>query len=224
MGNFGRRPKNHWTRQGTSIPNARMIKTTFRSLTRSLLALSLAAATVHAGVGGTVDVKKGMAKLALTAEAVMAINDAGLFVQKISPGSINFRTSVISAPIVSGAIDTATARIELASSGGFRFSKGGDTFSIIDLVTSITNGTGNVTALLTNKGSFQGRLKLADFTVKIPTPVPTPTDKLAIENVSLKLSAEAAAALNAAFGTLVFQPGQEVASATLTAKIAEKRL
>jgi hypothetical protein len=203
-----------------------MIDIPLRRLVTALCTLTVATATVHAGVGtGTADVKKGIAKLALSAEAIAAFNDAGLFVGRISPGSINFRAGVISVPIVSGAIDTQSARIELASSGGFGFSKNGIKFTIVDLVTSITNGlTGNVTALLTNQGDFQGRVKIADFAVNIPTPIPTTTDKLEIEDVSLKLSAEAAAALNAAFGTTVFQPGQKIARATLTAKIATKRL
>ena len=192
-----------------------MIRNLSKFTVVALSALVLSASSLFAGApvsAGTVDIKAGATSLTL-ADAFAGVLELGsVSVDKVIPGKVNTGKGKLTFPVSGGVVDTATAQSEITHSGGFSLSTGSTKVSLTDFVISTpesTNagGVATLSALVTVNGAFQGRVTLFELDLSgsnLGAPVTVPKNKiLTISDVGIKLTDEGAAALSAAFSTMI---------------------
>jgi hypothetical protein len=140
-----------------------------------------------------------------------ALGSLGVAVQPLKGKQLRF-------PIIAGAADLATARAEIAHSNGLALSAGETRVELSNFVID-TTASPVLTGLVVANGSVVGRVPL--FKVGLPAglelPLAPAKGKLVLAGTTLTLTADAAAALNAAFGVTAFAEDFLIGSATVTA-------
>jgi hypothetical protein len=175
-----------------------------------LLFLHLAFGTLRLGAGDpglTFDVKSGQVSFAINTDLVAGSPDlSSVLVKPVGPASLVARKATINGPIVGGALQISDARAEIIGAGGYQLSRSDNSVTLVDFIFTLpTDGSpASVSANLTTNGIYQGRVTLSTVQVadlNIPTPVEVPPNrKLLLRNIPVKLTANAAALLNNAFG------------------------
>jgi hypothetical protein len=191
--------------------------------------LSAATLTLAIGLSAPVmaapsaDFVLGSTKVQLSPDFVNALTSL-----KVTPGTIGsgrLKQGVAVFPIVSGAGDVGTIKLEVNHQGGLSL-KGGDT--IVELTDfSITNLSGApvLTGLVKANDNLVGRLPLFDLTLSgNPTAAPVkilhnklPLTLVEVKNVKVTLSKDAATALNGVFKVTAFQAGLNIGTANVQA-------
>jgi hypothetical protein len=123
-----------------------------------------------------------------------------------------------SSPITDGSVDAQTLAGQINHSGGIRFLSL-RTFKSLTLTnfTIDINEHPDLTAEV--NGDPQTRLSILDLDLSAAQVVKSPP-YVTVSDVGAALTATAAAALNATFGTTLFQPGLKLGIATVYARIA----
>jgi hypothetical protein len=184
------------------------------------LAIGLSAPVMAAP---SADFVLGSTKVQLSPDFVNALTSL-----KVTPGTIGsgrLKQGVAVFPIVSGAGDVGTIKLEVNHQGGLSL-KGGD--MIVELTDfSITNLSGApvLTGLVKANDNLVGRLPLFDLTLSgNPTTAPVkilhnklPLTLVEVKNVKVTLSKDAATALNGVFKVTAFQAGLNIGTANVQA-------
>lgn len=168
----------------------------------------------------TVRLSDGSTTVQLSADLVNALGTLGVTPGVTEPGTLT-DDGVATFPIVSGALDLETSIGEISHSGGLTLSTG-DAAAVVDLFNFIIDNTGDrlvLTGLAALNDDLAGRFPL--FTLDFSNAqVDTSDTDLTVTGVVLGLTAEGAAALNAAFGVSAFTDGFNIGTANIDGVLA----
>jgi hypothetical protein len=179
------------------------------------IALSMGAPVASAAP--TAQIQNGYTLVELLPGFVDALGSLGIAPSKTLPATLYHRLAYF--PITGGRLDAATARGEVPHSGGLRLTRGTTQVVLSDFIID-TTASPRLTGLVTANGSIVGRIPLFDLALPalaLPLQLPAGPETLLIEGSRVRLAAEAASALNGAFGTTAFAPGFEVGIASVYA-------
>ncbi|HET6407860.1 MAG TPA: hypothetical protein VFG14_08255 [Chthoniobacteraceae bacterium] len=191
----------------------------------------------------TKDIKTGTTTITFDAAIATALDTANVFFQKAQPARINAGKGTVTYVASGGFLDLADAKAEIIHSGGITLAqeivavearapkapKQYKTVTLLDpIITQATSGgPAVVSAVVVINGDSQGRVNVFNIAAGIATtPVEIPNNqKLTVSGASLTLTAEAATALNTAFGLVdVFTADQVVGEADVNVKFASSKL
>jgi len=217
-------------------------------MTKLLSTLVLSAALTLPALAGdpapeTKDVKTGTSTITFSSEVAELLNTAGIIFQKAQPARINPGKGALTYVASGGSVDLVDAKTEIIHSGGITLAKeivnpslqGGSkepkqykTATLLDpiIVQPESGAAAVLSAVIVVNGDSQGRVNVFNIAGGILTsPVSVPNNlKLSINDKDLALTAEAAAALNAALEVTAFQADQVVGSVDISVKFASSKL
>ena len=185
------------------------------ALTLVALALSATPAQSVERNANTTQVSGGKTLLKLDPDTAGALSDAGVKVEATGKATGPTGNGVFGFPIVGGKVDKDPLGGQIVHSGGLAFSAGSDRVVVqrfvIDLdrgvLTAEVAGTDQRIALL-DLGAPKGGVKVS-------------SEMLVLKDVNAKLTAQAAAALNKAFDTDLFEKGLLIGEATVIAQLGD---
>ncbi len=180
-----------------------------------LLALSATPAQSAERNANTTQVIGGKTLLKLDEDTAAALSDAGVKVEATGKATGPNGDGVLRFPIVGGKVDKDPLGGRIVHSGGLAFSAGSERVVVqrfvIDLdrgvLTAEVAGTDQRIALL-DLGAPKGGVKVS-------------SERLVLKDVNAKLTAQAAAALNEAFDTDLFEKGLLIGEATVIAQLGD---
>jgi len=179
------------------------------------IALSMVAPLTSAAP--TAQINNGYTLVELLPEFVGALGSLGIAPSKVLPGTLHQRIAFF--PITGGRLDASNARGEVPHSGGLSLTKGATQVVISDFIIETTSSP-RLTGIVTANGTIVGRIPLFNLALPqlvLPLQLPPGPETLLIEGNRVTLTAEAATALNAAFGTTAFTPGFNIGIASVYA-------
>ncbi len=185
-----------------------------RSLLGSMLlttALCLPAASSFAAP--TVNTVAGDTRVALSADFTGALQTLGVAVAPSFPARISSGNAIF--PIPTGEVDLETAKGEVVHNGGLNLSAGGLTVNLSSFVIDTSGDKPVLTGLVKANDSLVARIVLFDLALGSAPQVEQNRlyGNLRIGDVAVTLSAEAAGALNDAFGVTAFAAGLPIGTA-----------
>lgn len=140
---------------------------------------------------------KGGTSVALDPGTAQALTDLGISVAPVKPSHVT-KTGRIRFPITFGVVDSTTLAGQVRHSGGLKLTKGDTTVYLTRFFIDIDD-TPSLTGLVGVGAPGTARAEL--FTLDLSgLKVTAKGDRIALGGVVLKLSADAATALNGAFG------------------------
>ncbi len=146
----------------------------------------------------------GSTSVTFSSDFTGALTSLGLTVRSTHPAS-RIRNSRVSFPIAAGNLDFQNAKGEIIHDGGLKLSNQTTVVKLSNFIIDTTAEQPVLTGLVQANGSVVGRIKL--FKLQLPAltlPLPDNTFQIHIPNVGVKLTADAAAALNGVFGVTAF--------------------
>jgi hypothetical protein len=165
----------------------------------------------------TRDVVDGITSVKLGSEFVQALQAL-----QIQPGVVDNSTLEsyeVSFPISGGAIDITNLKTEIIHEGGLSLTKSGTKVELTDFVITSLGEKPILTGLVTLNGALVGRITLFELTLpEVSLPLKGDSSLIQLSGVGVKLSEEAAMALNKAFSVDAFGAGFEIGTATVKAK------
>ena len=182
-------------------------------LVTALLAVPVATASAHerGSSGGTkITLGGGATTLALDPGAADALTGLGLTVSPIDEAAVT--DGGIAFPIRSGSIDLRSLTAAISHKGGLRIASATTTVDLLRPRIVLDGG------LFLTARVGADRIKIADLKLK-GVGVKLALPSLTLSNVGVELSDEAAAALNAAFGTDALAGGLKLGTASVTTSI-----
>jgi hypothetical protein len=185
-----------------------------RSFFRPLvLAAALAFVAVPLSAAPTVSAVGGDTRVTLSSTFLGALDSLGVSASPSFPGSI--RNGVARFPIPTGEIDAETFKGEIVHNGGLNLRAGALTVNISSFVIDTTGSAPVLTGLVKANDSLVGRIPLFDLALGSAPQVQSfgRYGTLRIRDVDATLNAEAAAALNSAFGVTAFTAGIPIGTA-----------
>ena len=178
-----------------------------------VLMVALGATAVRAETG---TVESGRTSVKLSEEFIGALTSLGVTAGVVDPsrvygGSVTF-------PVTGGAVDLATARGEIAHSGGLTLSAGGTEVRLQSFTIDTTGSAPVLTGLVVVNDGLLGRVPL--FDLQLPSGItlplkPSENGKLRINDVGVTPTSVAADALNGIFGVTAFTPGFNIGTANV---------
>jgi hypothetical protein len=179
----------------------------------SLVALAAALSAASLSAAPTVNTRFGDTRVTLSAEFTGAL--ASLQVTPSTVFPTRLRSGVVDFPITAGEIDLQSLKGEVVHDGGLNLRAGSTTVTLSSFVIDTTGSAPVLTGLVKANDSVVGRLPLFDITLNRAPSVQErgAFDVLGIENASLALNAEAAAALNGAFNVNAFSAAIPIGTA-----------
>lgn len=224
-------------------------------MTKTLSTLVLTAAFALPALAGapdrvTADVKTGTTVITFDSAIADILDGADVLFKKAQPARINPAKGALTFVASGGSIDLANGKTEIINSGGVTLAveipplpiepnapkapKQYKTATILDPIVVLSE-TGaetvvkKISAVIVVNGASLGRLDVfnIDDTVFETTPISLPKNgKVVASDLSLKLTAEAATALNNALGlpVPVFSADTVVGEADINVKIASSKL
>ena len=182
---------------------------------RSLAALIAVLAASHLSVfaAPTKSLFGGSTTVTLSSDLTTAAAALGLSIRSINPARNNRRTRV-SFPITSGNLDFQNARGEIIHTGGLRIANASTSVELTNFIIDTTGEQPVLTGLVQANDSVVARIKL--FKLQLPNlelPLPAGAFQITIPDVQLRLTAEAAGALNQVFGVTAFTENFNVGTA-----------
>lgn len=188
-------------------------------------ALALVALFTNAALAApTVLIAEGRTSVTLSGDFIGALSALQVSAGAVGAGSL--RSGVASFPITGGALDLANAKAEINHSGGLSLSAGTTRVQLLSFNIDTTGTTPVLTGLVTVNGDVVGRLPLFNLTLPTLTlPLqPAAFGTIFIPGVQVRLSREAAGALNSIFGVTAFTEGFNIGTAAVQAVSAQRRL
>jgi len=178
-----------------------------------VLMVALGATAVRAETG---TVESGKTSVKLSAEFAGALESLGVTAGVIDPSRVHGGS--VTFPVTGGAVDLATARGEIAHSGGLTLSAGGTEVRLQSFTIDTTGSAPVLTGLVVVNDGLLGRVPL--FDLQLPSGItlplkPSENGKLRINDVGVTLTSVAADALNGIFGVTAFTPGFNIGTANV---------
>lgn len=163
-----------------------------------------ALSSVNVSASPTKEFASGETSVSLSPELIQAAGSLNLSVNAVNPAR-RFGAAGFSFPITSGLVDLQNAKGEIIHGGGLRLAAGGTTVDLRNFIIDTTGAQPVLTGVAVVNNSFVGRIPLFKLTLPaLQLPLSNRTFVLNIPNVDLKLTAQAAAALNQSFGISAF--------------------
>ncbi|MFA9400540.1 MAG: hypothetical protein ACERKT_05460 [Acidobacteriota bacterium] len=153
--------------------------------------------------------EKGSTDLALDPGTAQALTDLGVAAAPVGPASVT-PGGEIAFPITGGKVNASTFAGTIRHSGGLSLTAGDTTVELTRFRINIDNDP-DLTALVGGQRVSILSLDLSDLKAK------TKGKKITLSGVSASLTADAAAALNGAFGVTAFTEGLTLGTATVNA-------
>jgi hypothetical protein len=180
----------------------------------------------------TVDIKTGTTVLTFSDGVADGLDLAEVALKKAQPARINPGKGTLTFVASGGAIDLVNGKTEIVNAGGISFTKGESKVTILDPIVELSDTTivtpeAKITAILVVNGVSQGRVHIFNIegTVYGSVPVSVPKNrKITATNLSLKLTSDAANALNTALGITVFTTDTVAATAAFNVKLTSSTL
>ena len=195
--------------------SAAVLVTLASALALTLVALALSATPAQSTErhSATTQVSGGKTLLKLDPDTAGALSDAGVKVEATGKATGPTGNGVFRFPIVGGKVDKDPLGGRIVHSGGLAFSADSERVEVrrfvIDLdrgvLTAEVAGTNQRIALL-DLGAPKGGVKVS-------------SERLVLKDVNAKLTAQAAAALNEAFDTDLFEKGLLIGEATVIVQL-----
>jgi hypothetical protein len=176
----------------------------------SLLLAALLASVLPLAAAPTAGIKAGATTVTPASSFLEAATSLGVQVAPLKGRVLRF-------PITGGTSDLANARGEIHHSGGLSLTAGSTVVQLRDF-TIDTTATPVLTGMVVANGSVVGRVPL--FKVGLPSltlPLEPKQQRLLIPGATLSLTAEAATALNGAFGVSAFTENFAIGTADVAA-------
>jgi len=174
--------------------------------------------------GPSVLLNEGRTSVTLSSDFIGALGALQLTAGAVGAGSL--RSGVASFPITGGALDLANAKAEINHSGGLVLATNTTRVQLLSFNIDTTGATPVLTGLVTVNGDVVGRLPL--FTLGLPAltlPLqPAAFGTIFLPGVQVRLSAEAATALNSIFGVNAFVEGFNIGTASVFGVSAPRRV
>lgn len=168
---------------------------------------------------------RGTTSVGLGAEFLSAIENIKVSAFALRPSKVIRKSSLtlptVTFPIVSGRIDAADLRGEIAHSGGLRLVSSSAQVDLSNFTIDTTSGA-HISGLVVVDGSLAGRIRLFDLQLP-PQTLPQTGRDLKISGIGVRLSSEAALSLNQIFGTGVFQAGMNIGTASVATTLVVLR-
>src|SRR5215217_1544094 len=199
-------------RSGMSAPAL----VTFASAIVALLVLALSATTAQSAEhhnGKAVELS-GKTWLKIDKDTAAALSDAGVKVEATgaAEGPTAKRPYNFAFPIVGGKVDKHPLGGKIVHSGGFSFSADSEKVVVKRFVIELDRG------VLTAKVAGTGQ-RIALLRLGAPEGVKVGSERIVLKDVDVKLTSQAAKALNEALDTDLFAGGLLIGEATVNAKI-----
>jgi hypothetical protein len=186
------------------------------SLSLALVAAILTLASVRpATAAPTVRPFGGVTSVQLSMDFIDALGSLNLTPAALAPGTLS--EGVARFPIAGAGLDQATLKGDVFHVGGLSLTNEGGT--IVQLFNFIIDTTGEqavLTGLVAIDDDLVARVPLFNLDLTNAQVKPSPFS-LAIRNVAMSLTADAATALNNAFGVNAFAEGFNIGTADVTA-------
>lgn len=195
------------------------------SMRVAVAALALVAMLSNAALAApSVLLAEGRTSVTLSNDFIGALGSLQVAAGAVGAGSL--RSGVASFPITGGALDLGTAKAEINHSGGLSLSAGATRVQLLSFNIDTTGATPVLTGLVTVNGDVVGRLPLFNLTLpSLTLPLqPGAFGTIFIPGVQVRLSREAAGALNSIFGVTAFTEGFNIGTASVQAVTAQRRL
>ncbi|MCX7595083.1 MAG: hypothetical protein N2235_15250 [Fischerella sp.] len=160
----------------------------------------------------TKDVTGGLTSVELDGEFVNALSSLNVTPKALTDSTLIGKT--ISFPISGGAIDLGTIKTEFIHLGGLSLSTSATTVELSDFIITTLGDKPVLTGLVTAGDNLVGRIPLFELGLPELTP-PLEQERnrlilIELDNVNLTLTAEAAQALNQAFGVTALTAGTKI--------------
>lgn len=185
------------------------MKTSIRTV-----AATLALATLTATAAPTADFRVGATSVHPDAGFLAAATSLGVSVAPINGKNLTF-------PITAGSIDLATAAGEIVHSNGIVLAAGATVVELRNFIIDTTAATPVLTGLVVVNENPVARLELFDLGLPAGIALPLKPQgflrSIALSDVSLKLTDDAAAALNSVFAVTAFAEGLPIGTASVYA-------
>lgn len=189
-----------------------------------VLALLICFTASTALAAATLRVTGGSVRIAISPEFTSSIGQFNATITPIAPARIEEGTLVV--PIVGGTIQKPSGTGEISLAGGMRIQTAE---SVVEITSLAIVNTGDrrptLTALVTMNGRFYGRVAL--FNMQFPERPfgerPNINREIVVSDVNLTLTAQAANALNTAFGTTTFTESTSFGTATIAVTVVKSR-
>ena len=183
------------------------------ALTLVALALSATPAQSTERNVATTQVSGGKTLLKLDPDTAGALSDAGVKVEATGKATGPTGNGVFRFPIVGGKVDKDPLGGQIVHSGGLAFSAGSERVVVQRFVIALDRGVLTAEVAGTNQ-----RIALLDLGAP-KGGVKVSSERLVLKDVNAKLTAQAAAALNEAFDTDLFEKGLLIGEATVIVQL-----
>ena len=202
-------------RSGMSAPALVTFASAIVALALVVLALSPTAAQSSERHNGKTDELSGETRLKVDKDTAAALKDAGVKVK--ATGAAEGPTAkrrYFAFPIVGGKVDKHPLGGKIVHSGGLSFSADSKSVVVKRFVIDLDRGV--LTAKVAGTGQRIALLKLG-----APEGVKVRSERIVLKGVDAKLTSQAAAALNEALDTNLFEGRLLIGEATVIAKIGD---
>ena len=203
-------------RSGMSAPALVTLASAIVALALVVLALSPTTAQSAEQHNGKAVELSGKTWLKVDEDTAAALSDAGVKVEATgaAQGPTDERPYTFAFPIVGGKVDKDPLGGRIEHSGGLSFSASSESVVVKRFVIDLDRGV--LTAKVAGTGQRIDLLRLG-----APEGVKVGSERIVLRGVEAKLTAQAAAALNEAFDTDLFEGGLLIGEATVIAKIGD---
>jgi hypothetical protein len=193
------------------------MKLTFPSKSATTLSAILTAGVLSSGLPAiaapSADFIGGRTSVALSSDFVNALTTL-----KVTPGTVGngqLKRGVASFPIVSGAGDLGTVKLEINHRGGLSLKAGSTVVELTDYAITNLDGKPVLTGLVKANDNLVGRIPLFNLSLT-EGPKATPghsSTQIQLKGVGVKLAKPAADALNSVFQVTAFKEGLNIGTA-----------
>jgi hypothetical protein len=180
----------------------------------ALLALSATPAQSAERNANTTQVIGGKTLLKLDKDTAAALSDAGVKVEATGKATGPNANAAFRFPIVGGKVDKDPLGGRIVHSGGLAFSTDSERVVVRRFVIDLDRGV--LTAEVAGAGQRIALLRLG-----APEGVKVGSERLVLRDANAKLTAQAAAALNEAFDTDLFEGGLLIGEATVIVQLGD---
>ena len=206
-------------RSGMSTPALVTLASAIAALALVILALSpTPAQSAERHNGKTVELSGGKTLLKIDKGTAAALSDAGVKVKATgaAEGPTAKRPYTFAFPIVGGKVDKDPLGGKIVHSGGLSFSADSEKVVVKRFVIELDRG------VLTAKVAGTGQ-RIALLRLGAPEGAKVGAERIILRGVDARLTSQAAAALNEALDTDLFEGGLLIGEATVKAKIGDDR-
>ncbi len=191
---------------------------------KMLLSAMIAATFAVSGIAQaapSAKISSGYTLVELAPSFVSALTSLNVAPGQVLPGILG---SVAYFPITGGRIDLSNAKGEIPHGGGLSLTAGSTKVELTDFIINTTGASPQLTGIVSANGSIVGRIPLFNVALppelRLPLAAPAAEQAFLLHGARLTLTAEAATALNGAFGVTAFASGFAIGVAAVSANIA----